>query len=264
MRRGLTGVDRRGTAHRFHTTERDRAAHDAACEKMFAALQRRPEDSALAERIALAYLDLADALARRYAHRGLEMDDLVQVARLALVKAVGRYEPAPTGFVAYAVPTITGEIKRHFRDHGWTVRPPRRLQELRARLAVCREELERSGHDASEVSRLAAELGVGTADVIEAQALGYSFRPLPLDALGPYAHTDLVLDRLPESLSLRHALATLSPRDRQVVNWRYVDELTQGQIARRLGISQMQVSRILNRVLAHLRGELEPMDARAS
>lgn len=218
-------------------------------------------------------LDLADAIAHRYVQRGIDRDDLIQVARLGLVMALRRYRPGSgPGFAAFAAPTIAGEIKRHFRDHGWMVRPPRRIQELRAQAQIARTRLEQGLGRPATAADLAAELGVPATEVAETAAAESGFRPWSLEApvgsaeatsLGDtLAQEDADLERLPEVLALRSAVAELSPKHRQVLRLRFTEGLTQSQIGRRLGVSQMQVSRILSSTLASLRATLgEPAAA---
>lgn len=214
-------------------------------------------------------LGLCDALANRYANRGADRDDLVQVARMALLMAIRRYRPAQgRAFVAFAVPTITGELKRYFRDHCWVVRPPRRIQELRAQATRQRQHLEQVLGRRATSDELVAELGVDASLFRECQVADGSYRPLSLDApfdsdagntLGAaLAGEDDTIDRMADSLTLRRALAGLARRDRLVLRWRFEEGCTQGEIGRRLGISQMQVSRILRRILAEARSALEP------
>ncbi|QKE82560.1 sigma-70 family RNA polymerase sigma factor [Arthrobacter sp. NEB 688] len=215
-------------------------------------------------------LPLADGLAHRYARRGVDRDDLEQVARTALVAAAERYQPGSgSGFVAFAVPTVTGEIKRHFRDCGWVVRPPRRVQELRAELVVAEESLRhRLGREAT-VGEIAVLLECEPADVESARLCGSGFRPVSLDA--PVLSGGTEGDRLAEigdvygrfelHSDLRRALSGLGERDRRVVRMRFVEERTQSEIGSVLGVSQMQVSRILSRILRQLRGSLDAVAA---
>ncbi|MGG5258294.1 sigma-70 family RNA polymerase sigma factor [Phycicoccus avicenniae] len=217
--------------------------------------------------VVAAHLPLADGLAHRYVGRGMEREDLEQVARTALVAAVERYRAASgtgAGFVAFAVPTITGELKRHFRDCGWVVRPPRRIQELRSEVAVAEESLRhRHGREAT-VDELSALLRCDAVDVESARRSGSGFRPVSLDAptLGGGSEGERLGDghdevgRLELHLDLRGAVAGLGERDRRVVRMRFVEERTQAEIGSALGVSQMQVSRILARILADLRGSL--------
>lgn len=212
-------------------------------------------------------LDLCESLARRYANRGLEQDDLVQVASESLVSAVQRYQPDKGEFAAFAIPTITGGLKRYFRDFGWVVRPPRRVQELRARTAALRGEAEQSRQATLSLAELSEEMGVDQRQLAECEGIGLSYRPLSLDApasgtdatLGQHlASEDRDLEALPDILSVREAVSQLSRRDRLVLRWRFADGDTQSQIAERLGVSQMQVSRILSRILDTMRSMLEP------
>lgn len=218
------------------------------------------------ERLVIVALPLADAIARRYAGRGIETEDLLQVARTALVKAVNRYTPgAGSGFAAYMTPTVAGELKRWFRDHGWSVRPPRRVQELRSRLGAQEEGLRglhlREPHD----GELAGALGVTLRDLDEVRRWTGTYRAASLDAVTPTG-TSLVDQLVDESSptdavdlhdALNWALTRLSQRQRLILRLRYVDELTQAEIGRRLGVSQMQVSRLLRAIVDQLRRDLD-------
>jgi len=216
-------------------------------------------------------LPLADGLAMRYSGRGVETDDLLQVARTALVKAVDRYRPgAGPGFAAFAHPTISGELKRWFRDHGWAVRPPRRIQELRAGLVVEEERLRHTLNRDPRDSELASVLGVSVDEVDEARGVSAGYHAVSLDA--PTSAGTNLADHLLVTSShagtievrdaLRQAVAGLSERQRLVLRLRYVDELTQGEIGEHIGVSQMQVSRILRGIVERLRCELLADDER--
>ncbi|MHA6525065.1 sigma-70 family RNA polymerase sigma factor [Tessaracoccus sp. G1721] len=208
---------------------------------MSRALTTIPSPTPELESLVLDHLDLCEALARRYANRGIDLDDLVQVARVGLVCAAQRFRPEAGAFVPYAVATITGEIKRHFRS-SWMVRPPRRLQEQRS---------DDAAHHQRETDALSA------------------FRPVSLDSspVGDEGHavelpvTDHDMELLPDLLTLHSAVDRLDEVEREVLRLRFVDDLAQAEIGRRLGVSQMQVSRILSRVLAGLREEMEPAAA---
>ena len=219
----------------------------------------------LVEQVVLRALPLADALAMRYSGRGVETDDLLQVARTALVKAADRYRPgAGPGFAAFAHPTITGELKRWFRDHGWAVRPPRRIQELRAGLVVEEERLRHRLNRDPRDEELAGVLGVTVADVDEARGCSAGYHAVSLDA--PTSAGTSLADHLLVTSShsstieirdaLRRSVAGLTDRQRLVLRLRYVDELTQGEIGDQIGVSQMQVSRILRGILDRLRADL--------
>lgn len=253
-----------------HTSAPTAPLHDVDGEVEDLATQLALETDAerradLVERIVVRTLPLADAFALRYSGRGIETDDLVQVARTALVKAVHRYRPGTgPGFAAFAAPTVSGEIKRWFRDQGWAVRPPRRVQELRASLVVEEERLRHVLARDPGDAELAAVLGVTAADVAEARMCSAGYHATSLDA--PTAAGTSVGEHLlvSESLSdtievrdaLRRALQLLTDRQRLVLRLRYVDELTQSEIGERIGVSQMQVSRILRTILDVLRSQL--------
>jgi RNA polymerase sigma-B factor len=206
-------------------------------------------------------LPLADALARRYGGRGIDAEDLQQVARTALVAAVLRYRPASGhGFEAFAVPTIRGELKRHFRDCGWAVRPPRRLQELRAELTTTEEALQhRLAREVSD-AELAEALGCSAEDVADARLCGSGYRPSSLDAPTPagdsvgvgLASDDDVYDRCDLRATVRAEVHKLSERERLILDLRFREERTQSEIGQVLGVSQMQVSRLLAAILQRL------------
>lgn len=213
-------------------------------------------------------LGLADGIANRYCGRGVERDDLVQVARLGLVKAVHRFHSdRGVAFPAFATPTITGEVKRHFRDHGWAVRPPRRLQELHARVGPTSRDLEQRLHRPPTAPELATELGVAASELDLAQeaataftTLSFDYRPSDdspsLSQVLPAEGDDL--DLVEDRVALSAAIGLLNQREQVVVAMRFGQDLTQAEIAHHLGVSQMQVSRILTRLLAQLRDVLAP------
>ena len=232
-----------------------------------ATLAGPPERQRLLDEVVLLNLPVARGLAARYRDRGEPMDDLVQVASLALVKAVRGYEPGKgRGFLPYAVPTITGELRRHFRDRGWDVRPPRRVQELRLSVASAAEQLSQDIGRSPTVRELAEHLKVGEEEVIEtlAAAQGYSATSLDAPCDGddgaPLGDTigadDHELDRVEDYLAVEPLLAALPPRDRHILCLRFYRGWTQSQIAEDIGVTQMQVSRLLSRTLARLRQEV--------
>jgi len=213
-------------------------------------------------------IEVACAIAARYRGRGLEPDDLRQVALVGLVKAAQRYHAgAGDSFLAFARPTIRGEIRRHFRDAGWAVRPPRRLQELHADIRAVAAALEQDIGGPPTTAQLAEALGTDEGSVAEARELPGCYSPTSLDAKRD-EHRRALADDLPDPggdpsatvvqrLTLAAALRTLDAADRRLLRLRFEDELSQEEIGRRLGVSQMQVSRRLRRVLDRLRGELE-------
>jgi len=226
----------------------------------------REEREQLHAEIVLINRGLADNIAGRYRNRGIPLDDLRQVAYLGLCKAVQRYRLSRgTYFSSYAGPTISGEIKRHFRDQGWMVRVPRRVQELRAELKAAEQSLTQALGQSPTVPQMAAELGVSEDDVIEALVAASSYSPMPLDSPSEdgdssladllLVHDDVLADR-DAALALAPVLKRLSDRDRDLIRMRFFEELTQRQIGERLGVSQMQVSRLLSSLLQRLREQL--------
>lgn len=221
---------------------------------------------AIRDELVQAHLGLAEYLARRFANRGEPLDDLIQVASLGLVKAVDRFDPSrEVEFSTYATHTIVGELKRHFRDRGWAIKAPRRMQELYLRLtgviASLGQELGRS----PTIAELASEVDASEEDVLEALEAGQAYRFASLDAPagGGEADGETVgsrigdvdpdLDDVERRATLSPLLARLPPRQRLILQLRFFEGLTQSEIARRLGISQMHVSRLLARSVAQLR-----------
>jgi RNA polymerase sigma-B factor len=210
------------------------------------------------------YLPMSVYLARRYGGRGEPLADLAQVAAIGLIKAIDRYDQTRgVPFASYAIPTIVGEIKRYFRDTGWTVRAPRRLQELGPRLASAVEELAQVLHRSPTTAELADRLGVSRDDVVEAQRCANAYRPRSVEQPAPGTEHLLLIDALSgpdpgldaveRRETLRRGLAALPARERQIIALRFGGDLTQAQIATRIGVSQMHVSRLLTHSLARLR-----------
>jgi RNA polymerase sigma-B factor len=257
-------------AHHTPHTRPSFAERDAETSELFerlASSRTAEESEQVVEQIVLLYLDLCTTMAGRYDGRGVEHDDLVQVARLALVKAIRRYEPghAPS-FAAYAVPTISGELKRWFRDRGWVVRPPRRLQELRADLQAVRAELEQALGATPTDADLAEAVGATVDEVREAASAATGFRPLSLDCspadddrpgLSTFlAADDDRMEGADDRVCLTEALTELDDDERELLLMRYVEGMTQREIGEARGVSQMQVSRTLRRITVQLHDHL--------
>jgi RNA polymerase sigma-B factor len=224
-------------------------------------------DPALRERIILAYMGLADRLADRYrGNRSVPLEDLRQVARLGLVKAVDRYEPHRTNpFIPYAVATVIGEIKRHLRDASWRLRVPRGTKDLALRLCRAIDELPQVLGHSPTVPELAEHLGATEDEVLEAIEVAQTRSAPSLDqpageggdaVLGDFVVDDGNREEIENLLVLPELVEQLPERERQIVLLRYVDDLTQDQIAERMGMSQMHVSRLLRRALERMRAEL--------
>ncbi len=240
-----------------------RAREDA---RLFARYRRTGDPNARAE-LAARFLPLARQLARGYGELE-EYDDLVQVASFALLKAIDRYEPERgRAFSSYAVPTIVGEIKRHFRDHSWIVRPPRELTERWLKVQRVTEQLTTRLGRSPTPGELADALDTNAEAVLEALQTVSARRPdrldAPVDPENPESG-QLALGRedpgygiAEASATLAPLLARLKPRERAILRLRFEEELTQSEIGSRLGISQMQVSRTLSKTLAVLQANAE-------
>jgi RNA polymerase sigma-B factor len=233
---------------------------------LFAEYQRT-SDQAIRDQLVEIHLGLAEYLAKRFDRRGEPFDDLVQVASLALIKAVERFDPARgLEFSTFAVPTIVGELKRHFRDKSWAVRVPRRLQELHLRLGGSVADLTHELGRSPTVPEIASRLGAATEEILEAIEAGRAYRSSSLDApvtgednegMTPLSaslgENDANLVLVDEHSQLASLIQDLPPRERTILLLRFFDGLTQSQIADRMGISQMHVSRLLSRTLDQLR-----------
>ncbi len=221
------------------------------------------------EQLIARHLPLVRSLARRYAGRGEPLEDIEQVGAIGLIKAIDRFDlEREVSLATYATPNVVGEIKRHFRDKGWAIRVPRSLQELNARMSSTIDDLTgRLGHSPS-VSEIAESLGTSNEEVLEAMEVGSAYTALSLDA-GPAGSDDdndpmeaiggedVEFDRSEDRATLGPALAHLPDREREILRMRFEEGLPQTQIAERVGLSQMHVSRLIRRSLAAMRDELE-------
>ncbi|GAA0472555.1 SigB/SigF/SigG family RNA polymerase sigma factor [Streptomyces stramineus] len=253
------------TTHRRRTRE---APDTADAFRRLASLPDGPERARLRQEVIAAWLPMAERISLRFRSSGESPADLRQVAALGLVNAVDRYDPElGYAFETFAVPTINGELKRHIRDHAWSVHIPRRDQELRIAVRSAQVALGRRGdHTRSSPAELAAESGLSEEEVRRGLAAEGVHHTLSLDhpVLGadglPLADTlgsaDGALELVVDRQSLRPLLSALPERERYVLYWRFFGNLTQKQIGARLGVSQMQISRILSRTCARLRREL--------
>lgn len=233
----------------------------------------RTRDPILRKELIAAYVPLAERLARHFTHRGEPHDDLVQAGTIGLIKAVDRFDPERgVNFSSYATKMIVGELKRHFRDRGWAIRPPRRIQELHLHLGAIVGELSQRLGRSPTITELALETGAAKEDVLEALEAGQGYHSLSLDA--PTERGDAYDDRLRfddialETAELRTflepALANLDERERVIVRLRFEKSMTQSEIAEMIGVSQMHVSRILSRSIAKLHTFLsEPKPAQS-
>jgi RNA polymerase sigma-B factor len=244
---------------------------DAFAELTEARKNNRPEADSLRDELVVAHLNLVRYLALKFANRGEPLDDLVQVGTVGLIKAIDRFDlERGVEFTTYATPTIVGEIKRYFRDKGWAVKVPRRLQELNLSVNRAIEKLTVALGHSPTVAELAADLGATEEDILEAQELGHAYNLLSIDsevsgendknaqALSDYiGRPDPALEMLPDRANLEAAFEVLTPRERIILFLRYYESVSQTEIAKRLGVSQMHVSRLQQKALDKLRATLK-------
>ncbi|MET8165623.1 RNA polymerase sigma factor SigF [Streptomyces sp. NPDC005329] len=238
---------------------------------MFVELRKLESSSAeyaeMRNQLVRMHLPLVEHLARRFRNRGEPLDDLTQVATIGLIKSVDRFDPERgVEFSTYATPTVVGEIKRHFRDKGWAVRVPRRLQELRLALTTATAELSQQHGRSPTVHELAEKLAISEEEVLEGLESANAYSTLSLDVPDTDDESPAVADTLgaeDEALegveyreSLKPLLEDLPPREKRILLLRFFGNMTQSQIAQEVGISQMHVSRLLARTLAQLREKL--------
>src|SRR3954470_17630844 len=227
---------------------------------------QRDRDPAAREQLVQRFMPLARQLARRYQRADEPLEDLVQVAALGLIKAIDRFSPErEVAFSSYAVPTILGELKRHFRDRTWAVRVPRDLQELSLKVDRAVGDLSRESHRQPSVSELAERLQVSEEEVLEALQASSAYRATSFDAprAGGKDEGDVLADAVgsddtgfnlaEDRATLDRLLLSIGPREREVLRLRFVEDMTQAEIGERIGVSQMQISRLIRQSLARLR-----------
>ena len=241
--------------------------------EVFAELSRLAEDdprrTALRGDLITGYLPVARNIAHRFAHRGTGVDDLEQVATIGLIGAVDRFQPGRgVDFLSFAVPTITGEVRRHFRDRARTIRIPRKITQLQSAVHECTTELTQRLGRAPRPSELAERLGVPLDDVIEVLQAHHAAYPSSLDEpstdddrpgsarISMMGERDPGIDLVDDRLAVVPLLAELPERERRILQLRFFHDMTQTEIAALTGISQMHVSRLLSRTLGTLRSRL--------
>jgi len=242
----------------------------AEVKRLFRSL-RKSGDAGIRSKLIESHLGLVEYLARRFAGRGEPLDDLVQVATIGLVKAVDRFDPdRQVEFSTYATPTVVGELKRHFRDKGWAVRVPRRLQELNLRLGSVISQLSQDLQRSPTVAEIARAASATDEEVLEALDSAHAYSLVSLDAGADreglsyheqIGYVDESLEALEDRVSVGPLLKQLPPRERRMLHLRFFKGMTQSEIAEELGISQMHVSRLLAKTLASLREGLEDRES---
>ena len=253
-------------ARRVHS--HDDAPDTTEAFRRLARLPDGPERDALRQEVVTAWIPMAERLAGRFRNRGESTEDLRQVAAVGLIKAVGRYDPERgTAFESFAVPTVVGEVKRHFRDHLWAMHVPRRVQELRNRVRAARQELSQSIEGrAPTVAEIAERTGMTEDEVNAGMEAIDSYAAMSLDAALPGAdghalldslgHPDPGLDTVIDRVSIAPRLRALPEREQRILYLRFFDDMTQSQIADIMGISQMHVSRLISRTCERLRAQV--------
>jgi len=222
------------------------------------------------EQLVMSHLNLVRFLASKFKSRGEPLDDLIQVGTIGLIKAVDRFDPTRgLEFTTFATPTILGEIRRHFRDKGWSVRVPRRLQELSSKVNQTKEELTKGLHREPSVEEVATALNTTVDEVLEAMESSSAYSSVPLEGgssgeddtpsvIDRYVSEDEELALSDDRMAIEEAIRDFSPREQEIIRMRFIDGLTQVEIAKKLGISQVQVSRLLRRTLRKLQEKIDP------
>lgn len=223
------------------------------------------------EKLVMSHLNLVRFIANKFKNRGEPIDDLIQVGYLGLLKAIDRFDPSRgLEFTTFATPTIMGEIRRHFRDKGWSVRVPRRLQELSAKVNQATDTLTSQLQRSPTIAEIADYLDATVDEVLEAMESSSAYSSVSLEApsgaddddtpsvIDRYATEDSDLAFTDDRIIIEEALASFSPRERDVIEMRFLKGMTQIEIAEKLGISQVQVSRLLRRTLKKIQDKIDP------
>ena len=227
-------------------------------------------DAEARDQLIESHLNLVRFLASKFKNRGEPMEDLIQVGSLGLIKAIDRFDPSRgLEFTTFATPTIMGEIKRHFRDKGWSVRVPRRLQELSAKVNQATDELTSELNRTPTVAEISESLDASIDEVLEAMESSSAYSSVPLEGGGMgeddapsvidrFATEDAELAGTDDRIVIADAIADFTPREQEAIRMRFVDGMTQVEIAEKLGISQVQVSRLLRKALKAIQGKIDP------
>ena len=261
------------TAGAHHQASPEDRAARAQEDRRLLIRYHREGDPAAREQLVTRFLPLARQLARRYQRGGEQLDDLIQVASLGLLKAIDRFDPArETAFSSFAVPTILGELKRHFRDKGWSVRVPRDLQELAVKVDRVGDEMSRELGRAPTPAELAERTGTTLEQVLEAREASAANRAVSLDRprsedeeegdsfADAFGAVDPGFGLAEDSATVERLMRVLNEREREVLRLRFAEDLTQSEIGQRVGVSQMHVSRLIRQSIARLRDEADAPD----
>ena len=222
------------------------------------------------EQLIVNHLNLVRFLAAKFKNRGEPLDDLIQVGTVGLIKAIDRFDiERGLEFTTFATPTILGEIKRHFRDKGWSVRVPRRLQELSAKVNQATDTLTEQFQRSPSVEEIAEYLETSVDEVLEAMESSSAYSSIPLEGsssddeevpsvIDKYVSEDMALSTADDRMVIEETIRDFSPREQEVIRMRFVEGLTQVEIAEKLGVSQVQVSRLLRRTLKKIQEKIDP------
>ena len=258
------------STHELPGTPKGKLAWDKQRTRELFALYKEQGDEDARNELVMSHLNLVRFLASKFKNRGEPLDDLVQVGTIGLIKAIDRFDPERgLEFTTYATPTILGEIKRHFRDKGWSVRVPRRLQELSSKVNQATDELTKELQRTPSTEEVASKLGVTVEEVLEAMESSSAYSSVPLESGGSddddapsvidhYASVDQDLAASDDRMVIEDTIKEFSPREQEVIRMRFNDNLTQVEIAKCLGVSQVQVSRLLRRTLKKLQEKVDP------
>ena len=233
---------------------------------------KETKDPEVRDQLIVSHLNLVRFLASKFKNRGEPLDDLIQVGTIGLIKAIDRFEPdRGLEFTTYATPTIMGEIKRHFRDKGWSVRVPRRLQELSSKINQVTDDLTKELQRSPSIEEIAQRLDTNVEEVLEAMESSSAYSSVPLEGGGSgtdgdetpsiidqYVTEDEDLAGSDDRIVLEEAIRDFSPREQEIIRMRFVEGLTQVEIAEKLNISQVQVSRLLRRTLKRIQEKIDP------
>ena len=255
----------------LHRTPKGKAAWDKDRTRELFRQYKATGDPEVRDQLIVSHLNLVRFLASKFKNRGEPLDDLIQVGTIGLIKAIDRFDPSRgLEFTTYATPTILGEIKRHFRDKGWSVRVPRRLQELSAKVNQANDKLTNELSRSPSVEEIAKRVGASVDDVLEAMESSSAYSSVPLEGGGSsddddapsvidhYATEDENLAASDDRIVLEDVIRDFSPREKDVIRMRFFEGMTQVEIAERLGISQVQVSRLLRRTLRRVQDKIDP------
>ncbi len=263
--------EKRAEKRLSHRSPKGKQAWDKDLTRELFRRYKEKGDEEARDQLIMNHLNLVRFLAAKFKNRGEPLDDLIQVGTIGLIKAIDRFEPdRGLEFTTYATPTIMGEIKRHFRDKGWSVRVPRRLQELSSKVNQAQEQLTNELQRSPSVEEIAQRVDASVEDVLEAIESSSAYTSVPLEAggnndddeapsiLDRYADEDQDLVASDDRMVLEEAIADFSPREQEVIRMRFMEGMTQVEIAEKLEVSQVQVSRLLRRTLRRIQEKIDP------